>query len=92
MSCRLVPAPRGTGIVSAPKIKMLLELAGIHDVYSQTCGKTKTLGNFIRATFNAIANTCSYYTPDLWGDDVLTASPLQEFSDHLAKAETRLVR
>jgi small subunit ribosomal protein S2e len=89
VSCRLVPAPRGTGIVSAPKIKKLLELAGIEDVYSQTRGKTKTLGNFIKATFMAIGNTCSYHTPDLWGEADLTTSPFQEYSDHLAKADAR---
>ena len=92
VSCRLVPAPRGTGIVSAPKIKKLLELAGIEDVYSQTRGKTKTLGNFIKATFSAITNTCAYHTPDLWEATGLTVSPYQEYSDHLAKAEARLVR
>lgn len=92
VSCRLVPAPRGTGIVSAPKIKKLLELAGIQDCYSQTCGKTRTLGNFVRAAFNAIVETCSYLTPDLWADSPLGPSPLQEHSDHLAKAEARLRR
>lgn len=92
VTCRLVPAPRGTSIVSAPKIKKLLELAGIQDVYSQTSGKTKTLGNFIKATFNAISHTCDFYTPDLWQDRPLTISPLEEFSAHLARIDSRLDR
>jgi len=86
VSCRLVPAPRGTGIVSAPKIKKLLELAGVEDVYTQTSGKTKTLGNFIRAVFKAIVSTASYQTPDMWEITPLNASPFQEHSDHLSRA------
>lgn len=43
---RLIPAPRGTGIVSAPVPKKLLQMAGIEDVYTATKGHTATLGNF----------------------------------------------
>lgn len=32
--CRLIPAPRGTGIVAAPASKRMLQLAGIQDCYS----------------------------------------------------------
>jgi small subunit ribosomal protein S2e len=31
---RLIPAPRGTGIVAAPASKRLLQMAGIQDCYS----------------------------------------------------------
>ena len=43
---RLIPAPRGTGIVSAPVPKKLLQMAGIEDCYTSAKGSTGTLGNF----------------------------------------------
>ena len=43
---RLIPAPRGTGIVSAPVPKKLLHMAGIDDCYTSASGQTATLGNF----------------------------------------------
>ena len=43
---RLIPAPRGTGIVSAPVPKKLLKMAGIEDCYTCATGSTGTLGNF----------------------------------------------
>uniref|UniRef100_A0A2K5KA51 Small ribosomal subunit protein uS5 n=1 Tax=Colobus angolensis palliatus TaxID=336983 RepID=A0A2K5KA51_COLAP len=42
----LIPAPRGTGIVSAPVPKKLLMMAGIDDCYTSARGCTATLGNF----------------------------------------------
>jgi small subunit ribosomal protein S2e len=52
--CRLIPAPRGTGIVAAPASKRLLELAGVQDCYTQSKGSTATMGNFLKATFAAV--------------------------------------
>ena len=43
---RLIPAPRGTGIVSAPVPKKLLSMAGLEDCYTSASGQTSTLGNF----------------------------------------------
>ena len=43
---RLIPAPRGTGIVSAPVPKKLLQMAGVADCYTSARGATSTLGNF----------------------------------------------
>lgn len=57
VTARLVPAPRGTGIVAAPVPKKVLQLAGITDCYTTSRGSTKTLGNFVKATFAAIGNT-----------------------------------
>merc|ERR1711923_499035 len=45
VSVRLIPAPRGTGIVSAPVPKKLLQMAGIDDCYTSARGSTGTLGN-----------------------------------------------
>ena len=52
--CRLIPAPRGTGIVAAPASKRLLQLAGVSDCYTQSKGSTATMGNFLKATFAAV--------------------------------------
>jgi small subunit ribosomal protein S2e len=82
---RLIPAPRGTGIVSAPIPKKLLQMAGIDDCYTSARGSTRTLGNFAKATYAAISKTYSYLTPDLWKETQFGKSPYQEFTDHLAK-------
>uniref|UniRef100_A0A673UGR4 Small ribosomal subunit protein uS5 n=1 Tax=Suricata suricatta TaxID=37032 RepID=A0A673UGR4_SURSU len=87
---RLIPAPRGTGIVSAPVPKKLLMMAGIDDCYTTAQGCIATLGNFAKATFDAISKTYSYLTPDLWKETVFTRSPYQEFTDHLVKTHTRV--
>ncbi|KAJ3200372.1 40S ribosomal protein [Entophlyctis luteolus] len=89
VTSRLVPAPRGTGIVAAPKPKRLLQLAGIQDCYTTSRGSTKTLGNFVKATFQAISCTYGYLTPDLWEESVFTKTPYQEHSDFLAKTVKR---
>ncbi|PWN18141.1 ribosomal protein S5 [Microstroma glucosiphilum] len=64
--CRLVPAPRGTGIVAAPASKRMLQLAGIQDCYTQSSGQTATMGNFIASTFVAISKTYAFLTPNLY--------------------------
>jgi len=80
---RLIPAPRGTGLVSAKVPKKVLTAAGIQDVYTQADGKTKTQGNFLKATFNALKQTYAYLTPDNWAPTTFTKSPYQEYTDFL---------
>lgn len=63
---RLMPAPRGTGIVGAPTTKKLLSFAGIKDCFSQSRGNTDTIENFLRAIFDALYRTYRILTPDLW--------------------------
>lgn len=82
---RLIPAPRGTGLVAASVPKKLLNMAGIEDCYTSARGQTATLGNFAKAAYAAIAKTYAYLTPDLWKETVFTKSPYQEFTDYLAK-------
>ena len=43
---RLIPAPRGTGLVAASVPKKLLHMAGVQDCYTSARGQTATLGNF----------------------------------------------
>ncbi|EFA82938.1 ribosomal protein S2 [Heterostelium album PN500] len=85
VALRLVPAPRGTGIVAARVPKKLLQYAGIEDVYTSSRGKTRTMGNFVLATFAAITKTYAYLTPDLWKVTPLEKTPYQKFSEILAE-------
>lgn len=86
---RLVPAPRGTGIVAAPTPKKVLQLAGITDCYTSARGSTRTLGNFVKATFAAIGNTYAFLTPDLWAETKFNKSPYQEFTDFLSRTPAK---
>merc|ERR1712032_134587 len=85
---RLIPAPRGTGIVSAPVPKKLLSMAGLEDCYTSARGQTATLGNFAKATFNAISKTYSHLTPDLWKEEQLMKTPYQQHTDYLLKTHS----
>jgi len=82
---RLIPAPRGTGLVSSPAGKKLMWMAGISDCYTSSCGHTRTMGNFIKAMYHALKATYGYLSPELWKEQALTASPYQEHTDFLAK-------
>jgi len=84
-SCRfrLVPAPRGTGLVAASVTKKLLVAAGVQDVYTKSTGKTKTLGNFVRAAYVALAKTSAYLDPTMWAELPLLPSPYQTNTDFL---------
>ena len=86
---RLIPAPRGTGIVSAPVPKKLLQMAGIDDCYTSARGSTGTLGNFVKATYDAIAATYAYLTPHLWKETAFQKSPYQEVTDFLSENHSK---
>jgi small subunit ribosomal protein S2e len=83
VSVRLVPAPRGTGIVAARTPKKVLQMAGVEDVFTSSKGNTKTLGNFVMATFHALSHTYAFLTPDLWKETLLLKTPYQEHSNFL---------
>merc|ERR1712121_415492 len=89
---QLIPAPRGTGIVSAPVPKKLLQMGGVGDCYTSARGQTSTLGNFAKATYTAISKTYAFLTPDLWKETVFTKAPFEEFTDYLAKHHSSLGR
>jgi len=86
---RCIPAPRGTGIVAGKVPKKLLVAAGIDDCYTSASGKTKTLGNFVRAAYIALSRTHAYLTPDLWGPNKHTQSPYQQFTDFLKESANK---
>ena len=51
---KLMPAPKGTGLVLEPEMAKLLRFAGIKDAWSKTLGHTKTKTNAIKACFQAL--------------------------------------
>ena len=59
MQVRLIPAPRGAGIVAARVPKKVLQMAGIDDCYTASRGSTKTLGNFVKVGFYQVSEVRS---------------------------------
>jgi len=82
--CRLIPAPRGSGIVGAPTSKKVLQYAGLNDCYTQSRGATRTKGNFLYAVFNALKKSYGYLTPEFWGQPVFNLTPLENYAEELA--------
>jgi len=93
-SCRvrLIPAPRGTGIVAAGVVKKLLTYAGIKDVYTKSKGSTRTMGNFMKATYAALSETYQYLTPDQWTPTQFHNSPYQEHTDFLRDKSSKVLK
>ncbi len=50
----LLPAPKGAGLKVHPAAKIILELAGVKDIWSITRGHAKTTINLVKATMNAL--------------------------------------
>ena len=54
---KLLPAPRGTGLVVGDECKKILRLAGIKDVYAVSRGQTRTTLNLATACIDALKKT-----------------------------------
>lgn len=89
VSVRLIPAPRGKGIVASPVVKRLMQLAGIEDVYTSSSGSTRTTENTLKAAFTAIGNTYGFLTPNLWAEAPLAPSPLDVYAEEAAAGKRR---
>ncbi len=63
----LIPAPKGVGLVTGDKVRIVLSLAGIRDAWSRSDGSTTTSVSAAFAAFNALKRT--YVTPTTgdWG-------------------------
>jgi small subunit ribosomal protein S5 len=57
---QLIPAPAGVGLACADKVKQVLKLCGIEDIWSKTFGDTRTSENLVKATFDALKNAHKY--------------------------------
>lgn len=88
---RLIPAPKGTGLVAAPAPKKMLAMAGVKDCYTSSRGHTRTMGNFVKAVFFALKKTYSFLTPDLWSETEFSVTPFQQHTDFL-KAESEKLK
>ena len=82
---RLIPAPRGSGIVAGSVAKKLLAMAGFEDVFTSSIGHTKTTFNFLVATYKAIENTYKFLTPDQWERSQPPDHPFVEHSQFLSE-------
>merc|ERR1712224_254858 len=89
VSVRLVPAPRGSAVVGSPALKKMMAFAGISDVFSSSCGHTRTKGNFMKACFEALRSTYTFITPDMWPEAQFKLNPYQEHSDWLAERQKK---
>merc|ERR1711966_397359 len=61
--------------------------AGVDDCYTSSRGSTKTMGNFVKATFYCIKKLYGYLTPDFWKDTRYMPNPYQEFTDFLVRTQ-----
>lgn len=72
--------PKGPGIISYLMLNKLLLMADIaavgwkDDFNISARGCTATLGNFAKATFDAIFKTYNYLTSELWKETAFTKS------------------
>jgi small subunit ribosomal protein S5 len=62
----LRPAPKGTGLVTADVGKIVLRIAGLHDVWSITKGRSRTSSNFAKAFVDALTKTYRMLPPQEW--------------------------
>ena len=51
---KLMPAPKGTGLVVEKECRKILKLAGVKDAYSKTFGQTRTKMNLAGACYNSL--------------------------------------
>ncbi len=84
---RLIPAPRGTGIVGAPATKKLMAFCGVYDCFTQSQGNTDTMENFLRAVFQALYKTYCFLTPDLWKNRSLQQELFSQYHNELKEQQ-----
>jgi len=59
---KLIPAPKGVGLVVADEVKKMMRLAGINDLWCKSKGNTQMRTNLIKATFDALKKLNSFKT------------------------------
>jgi len=80
---RLVPAPRGSGVVGSETTKKILFYAGVADCFSTSSGQSCTKGNFATAVYEALKKSYSFLTPDQWKFEPLQLTPYEAHSNAL---------
>ena len=66
MKIKLIPGPRGLGLVAGEVAKVILRLAGIRDCWTRSYGPTRTVPSFAYALFDALKKTYEIITPLDW--------------------------
>lgn len=61
-----------------PPLLIFLQ-AGVEDCYTSSRGHTRTLGNFVKAVYFALAKTYGYLSPELWKPTVFQVSAMVLF-------------
>ncbi len=55
VTVRLMPAPRGVGLVVMDEVKKVMRLAGVEDVWAKSDGQTSSRVNTVKAVFDALS-------------------------------------
>ncbi|MEM2913194.1 MAG: 30S ribosomal protein S5 [Candidatus Bathyarchaeia archaeon] len=63
---KIIPGPRGLGLVAGEVAKVILRLAGIKDCWTRSYGPTRTVPSFTYALFDALKKTYEVVTPLDW--------------------------
>lgn len=63
---KIIPGPRGLGIVAGEVAKVILRLAGVKDCWTRSYGPTRTIPSFVYAIFDALKKTYGIVTPLDW--------------------------
>ena len=63
---KIIPGPRGLGLVASEVAKVILRLAGIKDCWTRSYGQTRTVPSFAYALYNALKKTYEIVTPMDW--------------------------
>jgi len=63
---RIIPGPRGLGLVASEGAKSILKLAGVRDCWTKSRGSTRTIPSFAYAVFDALKKTFEVVTPKDW--------------------------
>jgi small subunit ribosomal protein S5 len=63
---RIIPGPRGLGLVASEGAKSILKLAGVRDCWTKSFGSTRTVPSFAYAVFDALKKTFEMVTPKDW--------------------------
>lgn len=63
---KIIPGPRGLGLVASEDAKIILRLAGVKDCWTKSYGSTRTVPSFAYAIFDALKKTYEVVTPQDW--------------------------
>ncbi|NIM46281.1 MAG: 30S ribosomal protein S5 [Nitrososphaeria archaeon] len=63
---KILPGPRGLGIVGSETSRTVIELAGIKDCWVISFGETRTTSSLAYATFDALRKTYKMVSKEVW--------------------------